>query len=67
MILLNCVLVFASLVSHGGGSGMLALKKENGHALLVVCNLCIELLNKIYSESLLGHGLGFGVWPLCGN
>ena len=28
---------------------MLALKKENGHTLLAVCNLRIELLNKICS------------------
>jgi hypothetical protein len=37
MIFLNCVLVFASLFSHGGCSGLLAFKKENGRDLLAVC------------------------------
>jgi hypothetical protein len=50
MMFLNCVLVVASLVSYGGCSGLLALKKKNGHGVLVVCNLHMELLNKIAVE-----------------
>ena len=37
-------LVFASLVSHGGGSGLLAFKKENGCGLLAMCNSSHEMV-----------------------
>jgi hypothetical protein len=41
---------------------MLALRKENGHALLTVCNLHIEFLNRICSGScsVMAWVLGFG-------
>jgi len=35
------------VVSYGDYYGLLALLKINGYALLVVCNLCIGLLDKI--------------------
>jgi len=34
------------LVSHGDFFGLLAFLKGNGHALLAMCNLCMEFLNK---------------------
>ena len=51
MIYLNCVLVFVPVVSYGDYSRLLALEKRNGYALLVVCNLCMGLLDKNDSEA----------------